>query len=694
MRVFLLGLVLLVVLSHVSEAACPRGMYNNKICSGYGSCNNLNQCVCDSRHTGFDCSQARCPRGRAWAAPAQATDDAHYEVECSNRGICHRETGMCHCMEGFTGTACQRLMCPNACSDAGECVSLLALSRLYAVGTEPLYDYAWDAEMIYGCNCRKGFHGYDCSKRSCPRGDDPLTTGQVNEVQIIRCTGRSGFFYVFFNGEGTTVRFDATESQFREALRSIKTLSSVKVTYTSGTTACNDVLDNAILIEFINEFGPQPAFKVFNGMNGQVTLQGGSIFATFGGAVLAGRVSVRGTKEWAFCSNRGDCDESTGQCACYILPMPGFRSSDGYGNPGIRGDCGCANNQNKYGGPIKACAGELACSGHGYCTGSPTFRCVCEAGWTTGDCSTKTCPRGPAWFAVPTATNTIHNQLAVCSNGGTCDRATGECQCFSPFSGTACDELKCPGEPLCNGHGQCMSIRQWSNEADVDDPAMRFDYGTDPNNAQTYDRDSIFGCKCDPGYEGYDCSQESCPLGDDPTTTGQADEIKVFQCLATGGSFQLQYRTTISADIPFNASPQQLRDILFSSFGLEDVLVEFSTGQSACSSAASTNKNVVKLTFTLNLGSLPPLRSITTNLISDAVAPTLPLTFAEKGAVLGGIVSRMGTKESAVCSNKGLCNHETGVCECIKGYGSSDGRGKPGQRRDCGYILPKFKIDG
>jgi hypothetical protein len=44
-------------------------------------------------------------------------------------------------------------------------------------------------------------------------------------------------------------------------------------------------------------------------------------------------------------------------------------------------------------------------------------------------------------------------------------------------------------------------------EVDVEDDSLRFDYGTDPNNAATYDRDSILACKCDKGYEGYDCSQ-------------------------------------------------------------------------------------------------------------------------------------------------------------------------------------------
>jgi hypothetical protein len=30
----------------------------------------------------------------------------------------------------------------------------------------------------------------------------------------------------------------------------------------------------------------------------------------------------------------------------------------------------------------------------------------------------------------------------------------------------------------------------------------------------------------------------------------------------------------------------------------------------------------------------------------------------------------------------------TGECECFPGYGSSDGRGRKGNNRDCGYLEP------
>ena len=49
---------------------------------------------------------------------------------------------------------------------------------------------------------------------------------------------------------------------------------------------------------------------------------------------------------------------------------------------------------------------SLACSGHGYCLGSPTFQCVCSAGYTGGDCSERTCPNSYSWFDTPVAEGT------------------------------------------------------------------------------------------------------------------------------------------------------------------------------------------------------------------------------------------------------------------------------------------------
>jgi hypothetical protein len=92
---------------------------------------------------------------------------------------------------------------------------------------------------------------------SCPRGDDPLTTGQKNEVQIVQCTGTGGSFHLFFNGQGAEIPFDASIDDVERILRTIKTLPAVKVTF-GGTakTVCSSATANAIVIEFIQDFGP------------------------------------------------------------------------------------------------------------------------------------------------------------------------------------------------------------------------------------------------------------------------------------------------------------------------------------------------------------------------------------------------------------------------------------------------------
>lgn len=48
---------------------------------------------------------------------------------------------------------------------------------------------------------------------------------------------------------------------------------------------------------------------MFRSLRGIVSLAGGNVVAASGGAILAGRTSVKGSKEWEFCSNRGWCDE-------------------------------------------------------------------------------------------------------------------------------------------------------------------------------------------------------------------------------------------------------------------------------------------------------------------------------------------------------------------------------------------------
>jgi len=97
-------------------------------------------------------------------------------------------------------------------------------------------------------------------------------------------------------------------------------------------------------------------------------------------------------------------------------------------------------------------------------------------------------------------------EYTECSSRGTCDYAEGVCNCFTGFEGKACRRATCPND--CSGHGRCLT-----NE-EVD-----FMYTSHtPFNDQFWDKDLTQQCVCDRGYEGYDCSLRSCPVGDDPTT--------------------------------------------------------------------------------------------------------------------------------------------------------------------------------
>ena len=77
--------------------------------------------------------------------------------------------------------------------------------------------------MIRGCVCDEGYEGYDCSLVMCPTGDDPETTDQRHETQMVRCIADSGAFTASFRSETTPlgVQFDATAAEFKAVLESL-----------------------------------------------------------------------------------------------------------------------------------------------------------------------------------------------------------------------------------------------------------------------------------------------------------------------------------------------------------------------------------------------------------------------------------------------------------------------------------------
>lgn len=110
------------------------------------------------------------------------------------------------------------MACPRDCSHNGQCVSLQDYATKNPYGKSHPYTTNWDANKIMGCKCDHGFSGVDCSLKICPTGDDPMTTGQVNEMQILTCSSSAGSFAVDFRESRGIVSYDASTAQLKAIL--------------------------------------------------------------------------------------------------------------------------------------------------------------------------------------------------------------------------------------------------------------------------------------------------------------------------------------------------------------------------------------------------------------------------------------------------------------------------------------------
>lgn len=99
--------------------------------------------------------------------------------------------------------------------------------------------------------------------------------------------------------------------------------------------------------------------------------------------------------------------------------------------------------------------------------------------------------------------------------------------CFEGYEGKACGRMSCPND--CSGNGRCIYADELPYGVNVgsfyDSQSNVTDYmgelgQSNGNDAVTFtyhgwDKGKTRMCKCDPGYEGVDCSYRSCPQGND-----------------------------------------------------------------------------------------------------------------------------------------------------------------------------------
>uniref|UniRef100_H3HBA6 EGF-like domain-containing protein n=1 Tax=Phytophthora ramorum TaxID=164328 RepID=H3HBA6_PHYRM len=307
------------------QGACPSK------CSRHGTCGSDNTCTCFPGYTGYDCNGRACPTRDPWVDFATDKDSVRsVPQECSNRGRCNRGNGRCECDAGFAGVACERLqLCRTNCNGHGKCTSMRAMAATkndYNLLYSATYDTPWDADRIYGCVCDHGYTGVDCSLRQCPYGDDPISTGQADEVQAVSClcNGCTGTFTLSFRGETTRLLDGSvdTAATLETALEELITVRGVSVTLDGGTTLCDSDGVSA-MITFTYEHGDVPALIATSSLSGGTSLL--TVEKGFGpsdglggsGSILdCGYYSGSGlttcavscpTSNGAVCNNRGTC---------------------------------------------------------------------------------------------------------------------------------------------------------------------------------------------------------------------------------------------------------------------------------------------------------------------------------------------------------------------------------------------------
>jgi len=573
-------------------------------------------------------------------------------------------------------------------------MSEYASSKDPGEGTVFEYNDVWDSDMIFGCKCDDGFTGPDCMSKLCPTGDDPLTGTsadpagqQYNEIQKVQCTATGGTFTLSFQQKTTKpIPYNANSAAVSTAINALPSVAAIHrrsqggsnavvstptatVTFSDASgTACSSDGSQTFTVEFTQNFGDIPLLVPGTSLLTHTT-------TTTTPSVLVTELT-KGSKENDRCSNRGVCDILTGICTCNLL----YDTSNGAAGIGTqflnRGDCGYVTST------ITNCPGEVVCSGHGVCAGSPTYRCNCAEGWTGSDCSERQCPFHQSWFDYPSATGTAHAR-AECSGAGLCDRSKGTCQCSTNFEGSACERQSCPGTPTCSGHGQCLTMQLLAERRKVDGNTVSKTYGSTPNSRMAWDFDKIQGCLCDESFTGYDCSERLCPFGDDPYTQSGVHEVQAITCRGTTGFFSLRFRDVQTEDIKFTATEAEVEAALERLPSIGDVAVKFSKKTEANTTAdkaaadvmcTALGDNICQVTFLTELGNVPQIEGFRNGVSKLFIAP------------FDTVHSNQGSKENVECSNRGLCDRTTGICNCFPGYGSSDGHGKQGTRGDCGYI--------
>lgn len=279
-------------------------------------------------------------------------------------------------------------------------------------------------------------------------------------------------------------------------------------------------------------------------------------------------------------------------------------------------------------------------------------------------------------------TNDRAHRYAECSNAGICDRTTGVCQCFNGFEGSSCQRKTCPSNTngVCSGHGSCISSSI----------ALQYISGGGTT-LSGWEYDKFYTCMCDEGWKNMDCSARICPKGLNPSA-------------GTPPNFEYTYKLPIQEydnDKTIKITPSHFFRYKFNNH----VYTSPSVGAKLAPTKDATDSNSkiseIQEEIRKTIAVIPPLSQSRVVITSSDNTYVSPLTvhiyadyidydlfYNDKNSYLHVYFNKNEPKEAekvsdtlpkdskgedikrdpTECSSKGICNTESGLCECMTGY--------------------------
>jgi len=358
---------------------------------------------------------------------------------------------------------------------------------------------------------------------------------------------------------------------------------------------------------------------------------------------------------------------------------------------------------------------QLECNGEGTCD-TLIGVCQCNYWWYGKDCSYKRCPeyngrvcnlQGDCVKSDLQRSNLLTNSGIEISNDGT--SVPGSCQCRFPFFGDACQFKRCPMEWASNihhGDGPRNAVSLGPNDEMSDDFFAGLDFEKPRETCSSHGTcDYTNGkCSCFNGYHGFACQNKECPTKDGRicnlqglchTADVSEDKQGSCECKFPWYGEACQYKRCPTSDarpaiVPWGMASsehthyQVVKDAV-PVWGYEcdgHGACNADTGKCTCEHLWYGESCHMKLCPLVNGKTCNQQGYCRTTDQSDDNVGTCVCTWPYFGHDCGkkhcpasssnSDFSWHGVHRQQECDGHGLCNYDTGRCNCDHGYGGLD----------------------